>query len=90
MTVAETSREAYSKLDKQQVASEKQQIRNVLKPIAPFALTDKQISRRTGLARNIVWSRRASMVKKGEVVADKVVHDSITGMDAQSWRYNQQ
>ena len=83
---SETSRRAYRNLNQKSVASEKQQIRELLQKVAPFALTDRQITANTGLARNIVWSRRAALVKKGEVIPDKIVKDHITKQDAQSWR----
>ena len=82
----ETSRNSYRNLNQNQVASEKEQIRSLLHKVAPFALTDRQISSNTKLARNIVWSRRAALVKSGAVVADRVVRDPVTGQDAQSWR----
>ena len=82
-----TSIEAYRNLDPSQTQTECDLILNYLKKRSPLAYSDRELSKFTGLARNVVWSRRNTLAKKCQIEYAGTQFDKETENYVQTWRY---
>lgn len=83
----QTSVEAYHNLDPAQTQTECDLILNYLKKRSPLAYSDRELSKFTGLARNVVWSRRNTLARKGLIEYAGTQFDKNTGNYVQTWKY---
>jgi hypothetical protein len=84
-SMSQTSKAAYQKLNPTTVLSEEGQILAYMYD-AGCPVNDREISMGTGLARNVTWSRRCSLVKRGKLVFAGVRFDAHTANCVQTWK----
>lgn len=83
--MTQTSKDAYRKLSPVKVVSEEQQILAYLYD-AGCPVNDREISQGTGLAKNVVWSRRSSLENKKKIVYAGNRLDAETGNYVMTWK----
>jgi thiamine biosynthesis lipoprotein ApbE len=88
--LSETSRASYHQLNQHQKETELDMILNYLKKRSPLAYSDSELSRFTGLAKTVVWSRRNTLAQKGLIVYAGTQFDKQTQRYVQTWKYKKQ
>ena len=83
----QTSVVAFHNLDPAQSETECSLILNYLKKRYPLTYSDRELAKFTGLAKNVVWSRRCTLAKKGQIEYAGTQFDRETGNYSQVWRY---
>jgi hypothetical protein len=90
MTQQPTSIESFRKLNPKKTAAEHQKILDVFECNPKLAYSDRAISELTGLAINIVESRRGDLNKKHhKIMYAGTSRDFVTGRRVQMWRLKQ-
>jgi hypothetical protein len=82
----ETSIESYHKLDQHKTESERQKILTFLQKWRPLVFSDSQIAEATGLAVNVVESRRNDLLKRGDIVNAGIIFNHTTNRNVQGWK----
>jgi hypothetical protein len=86
MAQTQTSRESYRKLSPEQVKSESNRILAVFQTYPEAALCDRFIADETGIAINIVESRRNRLFQKKKINWAGVMYYSPTKRMVQTWK----
>lgn len=81
----QTSLLAYHNLNKHRVGSQIQQIYQLIRD-SPIALSDRQISQRLNLQRNIVESRTSQLEREGVILCAGCPVDKATGNHSRTWK----
>ena len=90
MSQQPTSIESFHKLNHSVTAQQRSKIYNLLKKYPALKFSDRDISKATDLAINIVESRRNDLDKKyHRIVFAGTIYDSQTKRRVNAWRFNQ-
>jgi DNA-binding Lrp family transcriptional regulator len=88
MSTRKTSIEAY-RAEQPLINSQLERVREIFKRYAPMRFSDADLQEITRLAKNVVWSRRAQLLRDGVIEASGVKVNAATGHMVVAYRWRQ-
>jgi hypothetical protein len=85
--VKQTSVDAYHK-EHSRIESQVQMVKAVFQRYSPQRLCDADVAAITGLPGNVVWSRRARLVRDGCVVEAGLVVNRVSGHRVTAYKWS--